>query len=773
MDVRSDGAETCDVSVIIVNYNVRAFLEQTLRSVRRASGHLDVEVFVVDNNSVDGSCAMVRERFPEVELIENTENVGFASANNQAIRRARGRYLLILNPDTIVQEDTFDVLVRFMDEHPRAGAVGPTILHPDGTFALVSRRSFPTPTIAFYRMIGLSRLFPRSRTFGRYNMTYLPEDETAEVDALCGCCMMVRRRALYEDADDPSRTSAGSHGGGRGDSDAGGEAESQRPGDSGGGAGLLDEDYFMYGEDLDWCYSMQESGWKVYYTPETRIIHYKGESTKKGELRYVRLFYKAMLQFVDKHFEGRHSGVFSGLLRAGIFLRAALAVLQRWTRKAAPAVMDLLVVAATVSSVAVGYDPFTDVSFGRTFFLTIVPAYALATVFGIFASRGYRTGHLYDLRPAAAGTTVGFVFVSVLSFFVKQIAFSRAIVGLSYPLSLVLLAGWRLFARRGERGTPRVLLVGRAEEMARLTDLLAQHPDPPMQLVGYVPPDHEEAAGSDADHSSRATGAAGGVDDASQSAGAKTDPSLGRLTQLRDLVRLRAIDEVLFAAEGLSNHLLFHLVQQLKDLPVQVKILAEERSHVIGKASMYDLTAPAFLDAEEAIGPGRNPLARRAWEVLVALLGLLAHPLIWVAARLTTPPDGADGRPGDEAGTGGRAGDETGIGDKAGDEAGAGASDELGIRTGEQALPARLLQRTRQLPDVLAGRRALVGTDSRAAVQPPDEWGLRPGVFAITERLGRPLDAAQARRAYWHYLTHASASLDWQIIKQNLRAPER
>jgi O-antigen biosynthesis protein len=166
--------EAPEVSVVVVNYNVREFLEQALCSVERASEGLRVETFVVDNNSVDGSVERVRERFPEVHVIANEANVGFARANNQAIRRARGRYLLILNPDTLLQEDTLRALVAFMDAHPEAGAAGCRILNPDGTFAPESRRAFPTPSVALYRMLGLSRLFPGSRTFGRYNLSYLP-----------------------------------------------------------------------------------------------------------------------------------------------------------------------------------------------------------------------------------------------------------------------------------------------------------------------------------------------------------------------------------------------------------------------------------------------------------------------------------------------------------------------------------------------------------------------------------------------------------------------
>ncbi|MDX1741813.1 MAG: glycosyltransferase family 2 protein, partial [Rhodothermales bacterium] len=255
--------DACDVSVIIVNYNVREFLLQAVESIVRATDGLTVEIIIVDNNSVDGSVEALRRCYPDVRIIENRENVGFGAANNQAIRESTGRFLLILNPDTIVQEDTLDEMVAFMIDHPDAGAVGCRILNPDGTFARESRRAFPTPSVAFYRISGLSRLFPRSPRFGRYNLTHLPENEIAEVDALSGSCMMLRRAALCH-----ARS---------GSSEKPRVPIPQQP------TRLFDEDFFMYGEDLDLCYRIQEDGWKIYYTPATRIIHYKGESTRKGD----------------------------------------------------------------------------------------------------------------------------------------------------------------------------------------------------------------------------------------------------------------------------------------------------------------------------------------------------------------------------------------------------------------------------------------------------------------------------------------------------------
>src|SRR5689334_6085898 len=252
------------LSVIIVNYNVKAFLESSLVSVRKALDRIDGEIIVVDNASDDGSVEMMRQKFPSVRLIANERNIGFGAANNVALKTARGRYILLLNPDTVVQEDTFLVMTSYMDAHPEAGAAGCKLLNPDGSFQLPCRRSFPTPWVAFTKITGLSALFPSSRLFGRYNLTYLDPDETYPVDALSGAFMFLRREA-YEQT------------------------------------GGFDEEFFMYGEDLDLCYRIQQAGWAIMYVPETQIIHYKGESARRSDIDEVRLFYEAMRLFVRKH----------------------------------------------------------------------------------------------------------------------------------------------------------------------------------------------------------------------------------------------------------------------------------------------------------------------------------------------------------------------------------------------------------------------------------------------------------------------------------------
>ncbi|MBO7540983.1 MAG: glycosyltransferase family 2 protein, partial [Bacteroidales bacterium] len=244
------------LSIVIVNYNVKFFLEQCLNSVFEALQGIDSEVWVVDNNSVDGSVAMLKEKYPQVRLIANKENVGFSKANNQALRQINGDCVLLLNPDTLVESDTFAKCLAFMDEHPDCGGLGVKMINGEGEYLRESKRGFPTPKVAFYKISGLIKLFPHSPKYAHYYLGHLDPDQTAEIEILSGAFLMTRKEVLDK-------------------------------------IGLLDETFFMYGEDIDFSYRILQGGYKNYYLPATRIIHYKGESTKKGSLNYVYTFYNA------------------------------------------------------------------------------------------------------------------------------------------------------------------------------------------------------------------------------------------------------------------------------------------------------------------------------------------------------------------------------------------------------------------------------------------------------------------------------------------------
>lgn len=283
-----------DLSIVIVSYNVRYYLEQCLRSVFLAQRSLQLEVWVVDNASTDDSVNYLQERFPSLNYIANTENLGFSKANNQAIRRSQGRYVLLLNPDTIVGSHTLEDCVRFLDQHPEAGSAGVCMYDAYGRFARESRRGVPTPWVSFCKMSGLQSLFPQSRRFGRYYMLYLDRCQPNRIEVISGAYNILRREALEQ-------------------------------------VGLLDEDFFMYGEDVDLSYRTLQGGWENWYLPFP-IVHYKGESTQVHSFSYVNHFYMSMLIFYNKHY-ARQSFWLNCLVRVAVVMKALYdIVLRMWWR---------------------------------------------------------------------------------------------------------------------------------------------------------------------------------------------------------------------------------------------------------------------------------------------------------------------------------------------------------------------------------------------------------------------------------------------------------
>jgi GT2 family glycosyltransferase len=279
------------LTVIIVSYNVSHFLEQCIKSVIKASHSLNVDIIVVDNCSEDDSVSMIRNRFPEVKLIVNNDNKGFSKANNQAIRQSDSDYILLLNPDTVLEESSLIRTLGFMESHPEAGGLGIRMIDGQGYFLPESKRGLPTPWASFCKMSHLSQLFPRSAFFNRYHAGHLSENETNKIEVLTGAFMLLRRRVLDK-------------------------------------IGLLDEDFFMYGEDIDLSFRITEAGYFNYYFPDASMIHYKGESTRKSSLNYVRLFYGAMLIFARKHFAGKNERLLSLVILPGVYFRASIAMIQ-------------------------------------------------------------------------------------------------------------------------------------------------------------------------------------------------------------------------------------------------------------------------------------------------------------------------------------------------------------------------------------------------------------------------------------------------------------
>lgn len=286
-----------DLSIIIVNYKTHDLTIACMQSVFSSATSYDYEVILVDNASNDGVIDSTNVQFPQVKCIANNDNVGFSRANNQGIRIAQGRYILLLNSDTIVQTDTLDTMLRLMDENPKVGASGCKIVLPDGSLDKACKRGFPTPSASFYYAFGFSKLFPNVPRFNQYQLGHLSPDKEYPIDCLVGAFMLIRREAIDQ-------------------------------------VGMLDEEFFMYGEDIDWCYRIKDAGWINYYYPRTQIVHYKGASSRRKPFKIIYEFHRAMILFHNKHYRKKYSWLTNTTVYAGVGLKFLLSLARNKLRPA-------------------------------------------------------------------------------------------------------------------------------------------------------------------------------------------------------------------------------------------------------------------------------------------------------------------------------------------------------------------------------------------------------------------------------------------------------
>ncbi len=559
------------LSIVIVNYNVRYFLEQCLHSVYRSGKDLDMEVFVVDNQSVDGSTEMVREKFPRVRLIANDKNVGFSKANNQAIRKAKGKYVLLLNPDTVVEDDTLPKVVSFMEAHPDAGGLGVKMLDGQGRFLPESKRGLPTPGVAFCKIFGLSALFPKSKTFNRYHLGYLDHDETHQVDVLSGAFMLMRKEALDK-------------------------------------TGLLDEKFFMYGEDIDISHRLVKAGYNNYYYPGARIIHYKGESTKKSSVNYVLVFYNAMIIFARKHFSEKNARIFSVLIHMAVYFRAFLAILARFFRRASWPVVDagLIFGGFYYLTHAWGHQVFAVESayYPPIYMQFIVPAYILFWLSAVYFSGGYDPPpSLYRIvRGIGWGTIAILVIYALLP---THLRFSRALI--------LLGSVWALFSmfitrtihtliryktlHPGQTQKKRVLIAGDGQEASRIVHMLRQSGN--ISFLGLVSLKKEKP---------------------------EEEGYLGTIRQVNEVIDIYHINEVIFCAGNMPSQTIIDYMSGLKDKQVQFKIAPPESLYIIGSNSI-DTFGDLFTIPVNAINLPANRRTKRLLDLSLAMLLLVTLPV--------------------------------------------------------------------------------------------------------------------------------------------------
>jgi GT2 family glycosyltransferase len=537
--------------------------------VRKALNGVNGQVFVVDNNSIDGSVDMVRKKFPEFNLIANKDNKGFSKANNQAILLSDADYVLLLNPDTVVEEDTFTKVIAFMDSHPEAGGLGVRMLDGKGKFLPESKRGLPTPAVAFYKIFGLSKLFPRSKKFGQYHAGHLSEFETAETDILSGAFMLMRQDALDK-------------------------------------VGLLDEAFFMYGEDIDLSYRIIKGGYKNYYFPETRIIHYKGESTKKSSVNYVFVFYRAMIIFAQKHFSQKNARLFSFLINAAIYFRASLAIIARFIKRSTLPVIDLAIINLGLLALTNQWK-MSNIDFPVYLLNIAIPVYSVVWVVSILFNGGYDLP--VKLMKYIRGTIIGTIIILVVyALLPKDWQFSRLyiLVGaawiiLYYFLSRVFLH----FALGGKhsliiRKHKKFAIVGYKQEFDRVSEILKQTNDQ-IDLIEHVSPGEEKEEGA-----------------------------VGVLNQLDQITYIHDINEIVFCAKDTSAQTIIQWMTAIDSSKTDFKIAQPDSLSLIGSNSI-ETAGDLYVLNINAITKPENVRTKRTFDLLVSFLLIIFSPfMIWI-----------------------------------------------------------------------------------------------------------------------------------------------
>ena len=553
------------LTVVIVNYNVRYFLEQCLLSVHKAIQGMEAEVYMVDNNSVDGSVAMVQERFSWVHCIANRENVGFSRANNQAMRIAKGEYVLLLNPDTVVEEDTFKKVVEFMDAHPDAGGLGVKMVDGKGVFLPESKRGLPTPATSFYKIFGFSKLFPRSARFNRYHLGNLNNDEVHEIEILSGAFMLMRKRALDK-------------------------------------VGLLDEDFFMYGEDVDLSWRIILGGWKNYYYPGTRIIHYKGESTKKGSLNYVFVFYNAMAIFARKHFSQKHASAYSALIKVAIWLRASVAIFNRFVKKISLPLLDAGFLFFSMVAIKNYYASAQHKLYESELVITAFSGYIAVWMFAVWISGGYDRPlkPWRVIKPLLIGTAAILIGYSLLP---EHLRFSRALILLAVIDACFIFvmnrSVWNLLSGRGlgwsERQAKNVVIIGLADEVQRVQAMMEQIQRMSLNVLDIQPEENRQ-----------------------------TDRNLNNL---EEIIRIHEIDQVIYCARDMSASQIIASMSSVEDKKVEFKIVPPESLYIIGSGSIEAAGDGALMDVN-SVHLRINRRKKRLFDIALALLVIVASPLL-------------------------------------------------------------------------------------------------------------------------------------------------
>lgn len=554
---------TVDISVIIVNYNVRDLVDNCISSIyKSAAGKFSLEVFLVDNNSIDGSTEHIRAKYPDVVVIENEQNIGFSKANNIALRIAKGEYTLILNPDTLLEENTFEKMYQFCKEHPDAGAVTSKLILANGKLDSACRRSFPKPGVAIPRILGLSKLFPRSKLFSRYNLTYLDENDTYEVDAICGAFMFIPSHVFDK-------------------------------------TGFFDEDYFMYGEDLDLCFQIRKMGYKIFYYPEVTTIHFKGESTRKTHLSYVNNFYGAMSIFVKKNLSG-FSRLLSPLLQAGIYVRSVASYTKRLLRFIFFPLLDaVLLFASYLMAVFLRFNIFPNRDYLFIIAIYIIVWIALLAIFGSYTRKNF-----LSLPRAFNAIIVGFFVNSSITYFFKEYAFSRGVILVSTVLAVISLLSWRAVYAMYLFFKEKNILLNKINLLIVGEGRLSQNNEDKLNAkYNIIRIDGKNRKRSTAD--------------------------------IEETILINNVHDVVFTDESFTNQEVLNLMWKFRNKNVRFRIIPSGKELILSKLNTNSIDEINLIEIEYNINNKMNIFLKRILDIILSFALLLTvYPIATVYSKV-------------------------------------------------------------------------------------------------------------------------------------------
>lgn len=561
-----------DISIVIVNYNVRNFVVECLESYKRSNlNGLKVEIWLVDNASIDGSVEIIREQYPEVKLIANKDNVGFSIANNQAIRKANGKYILLLNPDTVLEEDTLQVCYEYMESHDNVGALGVKMIDGAGQFLPESKRALPTAWNSFTKLIGLSSLLPNSKTFNGYALGHLSKDERHSIQVLCGAFMFMPKFVLDK-------------------------------------VGLLDERFFMYGEDIDLSYRIIKDGFEVHYIPDTTIIHYKGESTKKGSLNYVKTFYNAMGLYVDKHYTGSGASIFGKILKIGIWARAGISVGKRLISNLLPLVIDSLLIVGLIYLFsefwAAKYFKNEDYYKG-TSLLWNIGLYSLIWITTAWIVGFYKKMKWTKTLQAVIIGTIA--ILGIYGLLDESYRTSRVIILAGTAISFVTLSFTAAIKKRlRPSSTPKNILIVASETRASIIHTQLQHSQISSNVLGLVYPDESQY---------------------------DRKIYINNLAALPELSKVLKADEIIFSTEDMSTKQIMKTMINL-DSRLSFKISGDESLNILGSKSKNSTGEIYDVDLNYNLSSEYHQHIKRVFDILVTIIFVLLFPITLLWYRL-------------------------------------------------------------------------------------------------------------------------------------------